>query len=162
MKWSLRSGVQGSVASYPGPRSCGLGMRPGSLLLVWVKESFEWIFLYMYYMYTHTHTHTHTQSPFQILDQTPMETVVEIFRKMGLRQILVSHKGWELSPLQPCAPTNLQHQTRIHLSVAIRNSYKNSHKDSYCDQRSEAREYETRLWVILCFPLPILVFHGSR
>ena len=33
------------------------------------------------------------QSPFQISDQTPMETVVEMFRKMGLRQVLVSHNG---------------------------------------------------------------------
>lgn len=33
------------------------------------------------------------QSPFQIADQTPMETVVEMFRKMGLRQVLVAHKG---------------------------------------------------------------------
>lgn len=33
-------------------------------------------------------------SPFQISDQTPMETVVEMFRKMGLRQVLVSHNGW--------------------------------------------------------------------
>ena len=32
-------------------------------------------------------------SPFQISDQTPMETVVEMFRKMGLRQCLVSHNG---------------------------------------------------------------------
>jgi chloride channel 3/4/5 len=32
-------------------------------------------------------------SPFQIADQTPMETVVEMFRKMGLRQVLVSHNG---------------------------------------------------------------------
>jgi chloride channel 3/4/5 len=32
-------------------------------------------------------------SPFQISDQTPMETVVEMFRKMGLRQVLVSHNG---------------------------------------------------------------------
>lgn len=33
------------------------------------------------------------QSPFQIADQTPMETVVEMFRKMGLRQVLVAHSG---------------------------------------------------------------------
>ena len=33
-------------------------------------------------------------SPFQIADQTPMETVVEMFRKMGLRQVLVSHNGY--------------------------------------------------------------------
>ena len=33
------------------------------------------------------------QSPFQISDQTPMETVVEMFRKMGLRQLLVAHNG---------------------------------------------------------------------
>ena len=33
------------------------------------------------------------QSPFQIADQTPMETVVEMFRKMGLRQVLVAHNG---------------------------------------------------------------------
>lgn len=32
-------------------------------------------------------------SPFQIADETPMETVVEMFRKMGLRQVLISHQG---------------------------------------------------------------------
>ena len=33
------------------------------------------------------------QSPFQISDQTPMQTVVEMFRKIGLRQVLVSRNG---------------------------------------------------------------------
>ncbi len=33
------------------------------------------------------------QSPFQISDQTPMETVVEMVRKLGIRQVLISHKG---------------------------------------------------------------------
>ncbi|XP_077869292.1 H(+)/Cl(-) exchange transporter 4-like [Saccoglossus kowalevskii] len=33
------------------------------------------------------------QSPFQVTDQTPMETVVEMFRKLGLRTCLVTHNG---------------------------------------------------------------------
>ncbi|XP_077321276.1 H(+)/Cl(-) exchange transporter 5 isoform X4 [Lithobates pipiens] len=32
-------------------------------------------------------------SPFTITDQTPMEIVVDIFRKLGLRQCLVTHNG---------------------------------------------------------------------
>ena len=34
------------------------------------------------------------QAPFQLSDQTPMEIVVELFRKMGLRQVLVAHNGY--------------------------------------------------------------------
>lgn len=33
------------------------------------------------------------QAPVTITDQTPMEMVVEMFRKLGLRQTLVTHKG---------------------------------------------------------------------
>ncbi len=33
------------------------------------------------------------QSPIQITDATPMETVVEMFRKVGLRQTLITHNG---------------------------------------------------------------------
>ncbi|XP_078601546.1 H(+)/Cl(-) exchange transporter 4-like isoform X1 [Branchiostoma floridae x Branchiostoma japonicum] len=33
------------------------------------------------------------QSPFTITDQTPMEVVIDMFRKLGLRQCLVTHKG---------------------------------------------------------------------
>ena len=33
------------------------------------------------------------QSPLQISDQTPMETVIEMVSKMGLRQLLVAHNG---------------------------------------------------------------------
>jgi hypothetical protein len=33
------------------------------------------------------------QAPITITDQTPMETVVEMFRKLGLRQTLVTHNG---------------------------------------------------------------------
>ena len=32
-------------------------------------------------------------APITITDQTPMETVVEMFRKLGLRQTLVTHNG---------------------------------------------------------------------
>uniref|UniRef100_A0A4W3J350 Chloride channel protein n=1 Tax=Callorhinchus milii TaxID=7868 RepID=A0A4W3J350_CALMI len=32
-------------------------------------------------------------SPFTVTDHTPMETVVDIFRKLGLRQCLVTHSG---------------------------------------------------------------------
>ena len=35
------------------------------------------------------------QSPIQITDAMPMETVVEMFRRLGLRQTLVTHNGWE-------------------------------------------------------------------
>ena len=34
------------------------------------------------------------QSPFTVTDSTPMETVVEMFRKLGLRQLLVIHSGY--------------------------------------------------------------------
>ena len=34
------------------------------------------------------------QAPFTITDQTPMEMVVEMFRKLGLRQTLVTHNGY--------------------------------------------------------------------
>ena len=33
------------------------------------------------------------QSPIQITDAMPMETVVEMFRKVGLRQTLITHNG---------------------------------------------------------------------
>lgn len=33
------------------------------------------------------------KSPFCITDQTPIDTVIEIFRKMGLRHTLVTHNG---------------------------------------------------------------------
>ena len=32
-------------------------------------------------------------APITITDQTPMETVVDMFRKLGLRQTLVTHNG---------------------------------------------------------------------
>ncbi|KAL1284709.1 H(+)/Cl(-) exchange transporter [Trichinella pseudospiralis] len=32
-------------------------------------------------------------APISITDQTPMETVIDIFRKLGLRQLLVTHMG---------------------------------------------------------------------
>ena len=32
-------------------------------------------------------------APVTVTDQTPMETVVEMFRKLGLRQTLVTHNG---------------------------------------------------------------------
>jgi chloride channel 3/4/5 len=32
-------------------------------------------------------------APITVTDQTPMETVVDMFRKLGLRQILVTHNG---------------------------------------------------------------------
>ena len=34
------------------------------------------------------------QAPVTITDQTPMETVVEMFRKLGLRQTLVTVNGY--------------------------------------------------------------------
>lgn len=33
-------------------------------------------------------------APITITDQTPMETVVDMFRKLGLRQVLVTHNGY--------------------------------------------------------------------
>ena len=48
----------------------------------WLNHDFVYQYFYL------------LQSPFQIADQTPMETVVEMFRKMGLRQVLVAHNGW--------------------------------------------------------------------
>lgn len=39
-------------------------------------------------------------SPFTVTDHTPMEIVVDIFRKLGLRQCLVTHNGWVCPP--PC------------------------------------------------------------
>ncbi|XP_077984482.1 H(+)/Cl(-) exchange transporter 3-like isoform X2 [Glandiceps talaboti] len=33
------------------------------------------------------------QSPFQVTDQTPMESIVEMFRKLGIRTCLVTHNG---------------------------------------------------------------------
>lgn len=32
-------------------------------------------------------------APITVTDSTPMETVVDMFRKLGLRQILVTHNG---------------------------------------------------------------------
>lgn len=40
-----------------------------------------------------TITHILNQCPCQITDQTPMSTVVDMFRKLGLRQTLVTHNG---------------------------------------------------------------------
>lgn len=33
-------------------------------------------------------------APITVTDQTPMETVVDMFRKLGLRQTLVTHNGF--------------------------------------------------------------------
>lgn len=33
-------------------------------------------------------------APITVTDQTPMETVVDMFRKLGLRQTLVTHNGY--------------------------------------------------------------------
>lgn len=33
-------------------------------------------------------------APITVTDSTPMETVVDMFRKLGLRQTLVTHNGW--------------------------------------------------------------------
>lgn len=32
-------------------------------------------------------------APITITDQTPMETVIDMFRKLGLRQTLITHNG---------------------------------------------------------------------
>ena len=32
-------------------------------------------------------------APITVTDQTPMETVIDMFRKLGLRQVLVTHNG---------------------------------------------------------------------
>lgn len=37
--------------------------------------------------------HIVDMSPIQITDAMPMETVVEMFRRLGLRQTLVTHNG---------------------------------------------------------------------
>lgn len=36
---------------------------------------------------------TSFQAPITITDQTPMETVIDMFRKLGLRQTLVTRSG---------------------------------------------------------------------
>ncbi len=36
-------------------------------------------------------------APITITDQTPMETVIDMFRKLGLRQTLVTHNGLVLT-----------------------------------------------------------------
>ncbi|XP_048041487.1 H(+)/Cl(-) exchange transporter 3 isoform X2 [Megalobrama amblycephala] len=47
-------------------------------------------------------------SPFTVTDHTPMEIVVDIFRKLGLRQCLVTHNGSMTSdPSRSSAPTRL-------------------------------------------------------
>lgn len=33
-------------------------------------------------------------APITVTDQTPMETVIDMFRKLGLRQTLVTHNGY--------------------------------------------------------------------
>ena len=33
-------------------------------------------------------------APITVTDHTPMETVIDMFRKLGLRQVLVTHNGW--------------------------------------------------------------------
>jgi len=33
------------------------------------------------------------QAPITVTDQTPMETVIDMFRKLGLRQTLVTRNG---------------------------------------------------------------------
>jgi len=33
------------------------------------------------------------QAPTTVIDQTPMETVIDMFRKLGLRQVLVTQNG---------------------------------------------------------------------
>lgn len=38
-------------------------------------------------------------APITVTDQTPMETVVDMFRKLGLRQTLVTHNGYVLENL---------------------------------------------------------------
>ena len=45
------------------------------------------------------------QAPFQLSDQTPMEIVVELFRKMGLRQVLVAHNGYINTCISTCTNT---------------------------------------------------------
>lgn len=35
-------------------------------------------------------------APITITDETPMETIVDMFRKLGLRQTLVTHNGYVL------------------------------------------------------------------
>ena len=33
-------------------------------------------------------------APITVTDHTPMETVIDMFRKLGLRQVLVTHNGY--------------------------------------------------------------------
>jgi chloride channel 3/4/5 len=35
-------------------------------------------------------------APITVIDQTPMETVVDMFRKLGLRQTLVTRNGYNI------------------------------------------------------------------
>ena len=37
--------------------------------------------------------HCYVQAPITVTDQTPMETVIDMFRKLGLRQTLVTRNG---------------------------------------------------------------------
>lgn len=34
-------------------------------------------------------------APLSVTDQTPMDTVIDLFRKMGMRQVLVLHNGYK-------------------------------------------------------------------
>jgi len=38
------------------------------------------------------------QAPTTVIDQTPMETVIDMFRKLGLRQVLVTQNGSVVLP----------------------------------------------------------------
>ena len=49
---------------------------------------FCWNFCKLYSIYYYF------KSPVTITDQTPMETVIDMFRKLGLRITLVTHNGW--------------------------------------------------------------------
>jgi len=37
--------------------------------------------------------HVVMQAPTTVIDQTPMETVIDMFRKLGIRQVLVTQNG---------------------------------------------------------------------
>lgn len=65
-------------------------------------------------------------APITITDQTPMETVVDMFRKLGLRQTLVTHNGFVVTHI------GINYlifflKFVLHLQKASRSNYKERH-----------------------------------
>lgn len=61
-----------------------------SFVVEWGGDSTAHMGFFLYVI----HFRFYLQAPITVIDQTPMETVIDLFRKMGLRQTLVTHKGY--------------------------------------------------------------------